>query len=88
MGGVLAWLAGFLQFLLLLGQIFPQALKIMDTWNNFQGKRLDRDKRKKLAQAIKEAVDEAVEDKDTARIERLLKQLAVPETPSDQQGSP
>ena len=66
------------QFLLLLVQIFPAALKAAQAWEEYHGQRLNRQRRKQLASDINTAVQTAVATKNTAGLEETIKTLGRP----------
>lgn len=72
---------GFYQLAVLLAQLFPVALKAFQTWQDFHGQQINREKRKQLAADIKEVVKTAIETRDTSGIEKAIKNLGKPGAP-------
>ena len=62
------------QFIILLVQIFPSALKAIKTWQDFHGEKLDRSYRRRIVKDIKQAVAENPAD--------LVKNLGKPQAPA------
>lgn len=65
---IFAILRGFLQLIILLGQISPVMVKLWRQWEAEKGKRLTADDRKRMQDAVKRAV----ETKDTTDLESFL----------------
>lgn len=68
----------FVQILLLLLQIFPEALKAIKAWQEYHGQKLTAENRAKLAADVKSAVQTAVANKNTAGLEDMIKNLGKP----------
>lgn len=76
-------MAVFFQILLLLLQVFPEALKAIKAWQEYHGKQLTAENRARLAADIKSAVKVAVDTKDTTGLEAIIKNLGRPSSESD-----
>jgi len=76
------------QFVILLVQVFPSALKAIQAWQDYNGQKLNRERRARLASDIKTVVQAAVTSKDTSGLEDAIKNLGRPPViakPSDTQ---
>lgn len=72
---------GIIQFVILLVQAFPAALKAIQAWEEYHGQKLTRENRARLAGDIKTAVQAAVVSRDTAGLEGVIKNLGKPAAP-------
>jgi len=69
----------FFQILMLLVQLFPEALKAIKAWQDYHGQQLTAANRARLAADVKTAVQAAVTNKNTAGLEAVIKSLGKPE---------
>lgn len=82
---------GFIQALILLGQLLPSALKIIQIWQEHHNAELNAANRARLATDVKTAVQVAVSAKSTLGLEDMIKNLGKPQvipTPSANPPSP
>lgn len=79
-------MAGLIQALILLGQLLPSALKIIQMWQDHHKAELSAENRARLAADVKTAVQVAVDTKTTVGLEDVIKNLGKPpvnSTPTD-----
>lgn len=70
---------GFVQILILLVQAFPAALQAIKAWQEYHGKKLTAENRKRLASDVKVAMKAAVQSRSTEGLEGVIKNLGKPQ---------